>query len=312
MKNRLLIVGLGLLVFVIGFIMPFAFIFSFLQIFINFGLLNAKVALNIAFWIGISFGLLAIAYLILYEKVEGNTKFGIFLSLHYPKLLLIYIILLIVFISIKSEIIWTYDTLKDVIALEWTIFGISIAIFLVWNMLIVKHLTNIQPQKPSTMNLLQKRGYIIKKGEFYQTASMAFNSVTMLIINLLVLILATGSIFILKEQVTLMNQNIAIVSFYFCTNTIISLFMDIIKPLNEERKRILSESKVTSKDIAEQNNIEGQIKADVAFLKNLDTIESLDAMQKIKLVFEIAERLGIFESVQNSEGLKKEKTDDQL
>ena len=80
----------------------------------------------------------------------------------------------------------------------------------------------------------------------------------MLRANSISLIIATIVSYLVNEEVTLLNQALVIISFGFCTNTLISLLGDIIGISKEKQKQILKDSKVTKeeKDKAKALNIE--------------------------------------------------------
>lgn len=287
MKRILILIGTNLLLFVLFFILAFSFIFAFITIFVNFGKLSLLTGFWISLGLGIFFATLFWGYLLKCFNSTKDTKLRNLLSQNYPKLIIIYLLLIIIFISIRPEIIWSFDTLKDVISLEWTIFGISIAIFWVWNVVIVRYLDKAKPIKPEKMCTIQKLEYINKRKDFYPNASTMFNTVTLLIINLLVLAMATACALMINEEVTLFSQNFVIVAFYLCSNTLIGLLSDILKPLKEEKKAMLEETKVTSKDIKEKSEIEEKLHNASRLIKGIELLESVDEEQKKKIKTEI-------------------------
>ncbi len=290
-KQNLELTGLGALIALIAFLGVFFFFFAFFNMLANFDLLPFSTGFFIAVLIGGIASFLFLACYVVCLRMKKSTKFGNRLSLYYPKIILFYLILIIIFISIRSEIIWSYEGLKDTVCLEWTIFGISVTIFLVWDVLILKYLKDIQPKNTNITGLLRRREYIGKKGEFYQTVSVMFNTVTILLINLFVLLFSTAWAFLSKEEVTLFGQNAVIISFYFCTNTIVSLLIDIIVPLIKEKKIMLKETKVSDKDIDEINSIGEQIEKAMIVLKEIDDITVLDEMQKAALKMELINKI---------------------
>lgn len=288
MKKNLQLIGLGLLIFILGFIFAFLFKLSFLNIFVNFGLLTLLVGFWTAFGVSIAFSVLLVCYYVICVKSTKSTKFRLWLSQNFPKLILFYIILAIIFTSIKPEIIWSFDEIKNVISLEWTIFGISITIFLVWNVVILNYLEKEKPIKPENQYSIQKWEYISKKEDFYPQASYLFNTVTLLILNLFILLFATCSSYIVNQNVNLFNQNFVIVSFYFSSNTLIALLFDILHPLMKKKKEILEETKVTTSDIKEKNELEEKIHNAAKLLKEIEKLESISEEQKEIMKTEIA------------------------
>ena len=175
--------------------------------------------------------------------------------MNYAYFLLAYLISLFCMVSLKAEIIWTLEKLEEIISLEWTIFGISITIFLVWNVLILQFLKSKKPTKENSDSLVNLMDYIRKKTAFHGEATLIFNTVYLLTINLLILIIATSLTLFSTQGVTIFNQTVVCITFYFCTNTICSLFLDILKPLNKEKTSMLKETKVTATELEFQNKV---------------------------------------------------------
>ena len=306
MKEKLKKFGAWIILIISIFLLFFILFFSLFNMLANFNVITAMVG----FYIAVSFSFIATIILTIFIikqiKTIKSTRFGNWLSLNYPKLILIYIILLLVFISIRPDIIWDYSDLKDVLSLEWAIFGISVAIFIVWNVLIVNYLKEIQPKEENSMSLFTKWEYIIKKGDFYETVSTMFNSVTFLVINLIVLTFATNSTYFLKQEVTLFNQNINIISLYLCVNTIILLLLDVIKPSYKEKIRMLKETKVTDNDIKVKNDAYDQIINLEDSFETIDAFDSINDEQKLKLKIELINKLfGKSQKIQETENKEK-------
>lgn len=283
MKRKFVLIGLSSLTFFAAFLFSVLFLFAFLYIFADYNLISAEVCLWTTFGCSLAVAIFFLIYVIVYWNRARSSKVGNFLSRNISKLLLLYIIAIIVFTSIKSEIIWSFENMKDIVSLEWTIYGISVTIFLVWDVLILQYLKEKQPQKARPISSIQQKRYIDKKGEFYQSASVLFNSVTLLVLNTLMMIVTTAFVSIGEEIITLAKQNVVIVCFYFCTNSLISLFMDIVRLLYQDKRRMLKETKVTSAEVEIKNDIEMRITRAMKLLKEIDAFDSLDEEQKERL-----------------------------
>ena len=211
----------------------------------------------------------------------------------------------------KSEVIWSFEEMKDAVSLEWTIFGLSVTIFLVWNVLILQYLKDKRPKKTNDAGLLQKRRFIKDKADFYHRASVTFNTVTLLTINLFVLIITTAIVYIIKDDISLWNQNIVIFCFYFGTNTIIQLFLDILQPLNEDKKYILKETRVSNDEIKIQNEIDDQISEIITTWNTLEKVESIDEEQKKLIKAELIYKLVGIKLIDSNKEDKEETNHDQ-
>ena len=280
MKQRLKLLGIYIGTFSLSLLFSCVYFWSFFSIFDRFGVLDASKCTCLATVFGVVLSCLILVYIIVWVNSSKKTKLDNWLSLNCPKLLLYHIISSITFISIKSEIIWSFEEMKDTVSLEWTIFGLSVTIFLVWNVVILQYLKDKKPKKINDAGLLQKRRFIKDKTDFYHRASVTFNTITLLTINLFVLIVTTAIVYIIKDTISLWNQNIVIFCFYFCTNTIIQLFLDIVQPLNEDKKSILKDTKVSNDEIKIQNEIDDQIGEIITTWNTLEKVESIDEEQK--------------------------------
>lgn len=253
MKKRIIKCVIG--VFVLSLVASFVLFVTFLSIFSEFGLITYKTVVNKAGIVSFLFAIVASIYTGSRIKSERATRFGNWLSNNTAKLCLYYVIANIFFISIRSEVVWTQEEIKNLVSLEWTIFGISIAIFLVWNVLVVGKLRDSKPQKPTELSSLSTLKYISEKGSFYGNVTMLFMTVSMLTCNLVLLTLATTFVYMGSNDLMILKQAVVTLTLYFSTNTILELFMDIVKPLNEEKKAWLQETKVTNTDVETQNRI---------------------------------------------------------
>ncbi len=260
------------------------YLFMLANVFCKFDLIPETFAWASSIILSFVFSVVILVYVIIQSNSTKRTKLSNWIAMNWSKLSLYYIVSLICFVSIKTEIIWGFNQLENIISLEWTIFGISITIFLVWNVLISKYLKEKKPKlEPGYCSPIEKLKIIEQRGEFYQNASTVFNSVSLLIINMILLALATGSTYIMGAEVNLINQNLAIISLYFCTNTLIALFMDILEPLKEEKKAILKGAKISSEDVCERNKIVEKRTVLLSMLKEIDSSSAFDEEQKLDI-----------------------------
>lgn len=274
MKYYLMIIGLFTLIFLGAFIGSFIYIFSIVNLFIKFNLISISNGFLISAICSLFVSIIILFYQIIRFNSQKKTKFSNWIAMNYPKLLLYYIISIICLGSLKSEIICTMEELRDLISLEWTIFGVIITIFLVWNVIIVEYLKKKKPVSEVKISPIQRKKYLEKKGEFFTNASISFNSITLITINILMLILSTGFAYISSGKINLFNQNFAIVAFYFTTNTLLEFFLDILQPLKDSKKELLDGTKVSQEEVVELNQIEEKTRR---LLRTLDEISTSTA-----------------------------------
>lgn len=178
-----------------------------------------------------------------------ETKLSFWFEKNYPKLLLAYIVVILALASTKSEPIWTADMIYDVLSLQWTIFGLSLTIFLVWNVIMVEFLKNKQPKETPSSDLLHKYTLALEKRTFFQETETTFTTAILLTINLFLLLLSTSLIYISMKPESVVTQNILLCSYFFTTNSIVCLFMDILMPLKKDKAELLKNNNVTKEDI---------------------------------------------------------------
>lgn len=178
-----------------------------------------------------------------------ETKFSFWIGKNYPKLLLGYIFVVLALASVKKQPIWATDMVYEVLSLQWTIFGLSLTIFLVWNVIIVEFLKSKQPKQSDSSDLLAKYTLAIEKKTYSQEIETTFTTVVLLTINLFLLLLSTFAIYMNVKPESVVTQNILHCSFFFTTNSIVCLFMDILMPLKSDKAEMLKNNNVTKEDI---------------------------------------------------------------
>ena len=263
------------------------FIYSILGLFVKFSVLSKNLAFLISLIVGVLFGILNFVYIIVALKSYTTGKFENWLIHNFPHLTLFSTIILIIINSIKTEVIWDMERLEKIISLEWTIFGLSIAIFLVWNVIVVDYLKSKIPSKPKDHSIKSVDDYINKKSIYYPQANHIFNSVVLLCLNLFSVLVATIVVYFSESGVTLFNQNITLICFYLCTNSLIVLFIDVIRPINEEKKKIINEMRVSNDEITWQNDVYQQMSDTIITLRHIDKIKGLDEDTKSKIKREL-------------------------
>lgn len=179
----------------------------------------------------------------------GENKFSFWLGKNYPKLILGYILVVLTITSINSQPIWNADTVSEVLSLQWTIFGLSLTIFLVWNVIMVEFLKAKQPKVSDSSSLYQKFTLALEKKTYTQEVDTTFNSVILLTINLFLLLSSTTMIYISMTPESVITQNVLLCSFFITINSIIRLFVDILSPLKKEKEEMLKNNSVTKLDI---------------------------------------------------------------
>ena len=196
--------------------------------------------------------LFALASIIRIERkmrIVGETKLDFWLDNNRPKIILWYMICLLLFGSVSKDAIWTTGEIKDILTLEWTIWGLSITIFLVWNILIIDYLRKKRPVELEESEYFHHYQELKEKQSFAQEVDSTWSSVVLLSINLILLLFSSSLVYIQHVPESVFTQNILKCSFFFSTNTIVSLFFDMLKPLLADKKTLKADNQVTKKEL---------------------------------------------------------------
>ena len=299
--------------FLLAFAGMFILAFAFINIFHNFELVSANVLLYASLIIAGIFSIVTLIVVIFLMKSERKTKIGHWLSINGAKLTLAYIFLLLFFCSVESEIFLTINDLKELLSLEWVILGISITIFLIWNVVTIEYLQKKKPQKPQSSLPTETWLYLQDKENFYSNATSLLSSVYLLLVNLAVICIATVNVYVTSRSATFFSQCIVAFGLYLSTNTIIGLILDILKPFNEKKKSMLEETKTTGEDIELQNAINKDTGELLIAIEAINKLQSIDDEEKNKVKSDLLRAyITKYENESNIPKLNVSDKDDQL
>ena len=274
-----------ILLAIVNSVPAFLFGYSFFGVFKEFDVISSSTQISYALVVTIGVAVVTLIVKLIRLKRKKCAKIEIWFSLNHAKIWLGYFIVVIILFSIKSEIVYTLADLKEFISLQWMIFGINVTIFLVWN-IIITDLKNNLPSKNTNKGLLGELKYINIKYDFYVDATTRFMAITILVINLFILLYATASVYLIFDSsygVNLINQNISKVSFYLCTNTLASLFFDILASFVKEKKDIFKKSKPTNEEIEKYIKSNKEIVTALKEVELINKLTTIDEKQKAVL-----------------------------
>lgn len=245
------------------------------------------------------------------EKKMCRTKFSLWLERHFPKLLIGYLLLIIALSSTVIEPTWDVDTVHEILSLQWTIFGLSLAIFLAWDVIIINFLKERQPKALNTGDLAEKYKLYLAKSSFLQEIESTFSTIILLSINLSLLLVSTSQIYINSQPNTAFTQNILRCSYFFSINSLVGLFWDILKPLKEEKAKMLKTNFVTKEDI---DNAHAAMLAQTVVSSIKEYVISLDPQkysneEKEKIFIEYMDIFKEFIKSDNSHDSKEKEND---
>lgn len=268
----------------------FAATMIFCALIMIFGVLNRFEIINekkcLAYSLIITAVIMGILVTLLHieQKKYRITKARSWLVRNSSKLILTYFISLVFLGSINPTLSFSKNELKEMLSVEWTIFAISITIFLVWNVIMVQYIKKKEPCTKESMSLLDTVLFIEEKSKYTQNVSRLFNSVIVLGMNLLFLIFSTILVYTLAGKPSFFIQTCAIFSLFLSTNAISLLFCDILKPLLEEQSKILEHAEITPEDVTLANEITSKIMDILEDIEEVKQLENIDENQKNKIM----------------------------
>ncbi len=239
---------LYIIVFIFGYLISFVFIYYLLRCVDKFVKIDSLLFFFVV--IGCSF-LFSITNTILFAvdlNKQKTTKISFWMRKHYPKMTIAYIIVVLLLSSITDKIIWKTEEIKDVINIEWTMLGLSISIFLVWE-IVLNYLKKSQPTIDNNADFEKRYRFLQDKQSFSQKIDLYSSTILLLVINLILLLFATALVYVSHIPENLITQNLIICTFFFSTNTLLRLFLDILMPYIKEKKQLKEDNAVTKEEL---------------------------------------------------------------
>lgn len=145
-------IGTQIIIFIAVAFMAFTFVAVLINALGVFGIIPGDTGVMPAVYISlaISIALTAVIYKCIFS--QNVTGLGIWMSRNISKKILAYVVISIGLVSIRPEVVISFETMQDMIGLAWSILGISMTIFVVWNVLIMQYLTKKAPARPKSFD----------------------------------------------------------------------------------------------------------------------------------------------------------------
>lgn len=204
--------------------------------------------------------------------------------MEYPNIYLLCVFLIIFVSSIDSKVVLSRAEAKSTVDISWTMFSISTTIFLVWNVIIVPYLKKHEPVEPKKALLPDEFAYIDKKGLFYVSTNKMYSSIVLLSANLMALAFSTAFLYAYSIEIELITQFIIKATLFLSINSIISLFLNILIPIYEEKKELLKHKRVNSTDIDFQNEFNRRLSNAEEIIDELEKNSKLDNEMKVEIM----------------------------
>ena len=239
---------LYIIVFIFGYLISFVFIFSLLRCVDKF----VKIDSLLFFFVVIGCSLLfSITNTILFAvdlNKQETTKISFWMNNNSSKMIITYVIVLLFLNSITEKNIWKADEINDVLNIEWTMLGLSITIFLVWE-IVLNYLKTSQTTIDNDADFEKQYRFLQDKQSFSQKIDYYSLTILLLVINLILLLFSTALVYVSHIPENLLTQNLIICTFFFSTNTLLCLFLDVLKPFVKEGKQLKEKNKVTKDEL---------------------------------------------------------------
>lgn len=201
----------------------------------------------------------AVAILIMYfgimpskklSKLLHPSKFKLWLERNSHNLVTGYILFILACVSVQDEVIFDSNSLNNLIVIQWMIFTISVAVFLVYWGSIKPYLIDIRPIQTDDSKGIKRINYLLDKKSFYSQIGDALSTIRLLTINLFVLIIATAiSCFMIGANIY--SQTVATFSFCLSVNSLCMIFNGIAVPISKEIKTMMKENEVSEEEYSE-------------------------------------------------------------
>ena len=252
-------IGLMIFLYALIFIILFVMLLGLFCCLSEFNVLNIKIGWLIALGTSAVLSLLAfVVNAILQKKLSARYEFRlkIFFQKYGTIMIVAAAFIMFALIAFQRELVVDFEGAKSLLTIEWVIFGLSITIFLFWNVGIIKYLEKQKPKSDSNQEDIEKNiDRILEKSNFNNNVNYKFIAVVFLIVNLFVLLLSTTIVYLPPIKFDVLGQNILIFTFFVTTNTISSLLLDIVKMVWTEKKELQKSTQVSKEEISEAVDI---------------------------------------------------------
>lgn len=241
-------VGIFLIEFALFFILSAFLVYSILHCIQLFVPITSEVVICIMLGACTLLASISVIYVVIRSSRMKESRMSFWINNNTPNFAISYAMICLVIVSITNEVKWSAEEIKETVTVEWTIFGLSLTIFLVWNV-IIDYLRRKQPVAAENPNFVQKYNYLKNKQSFLRELEATFSTIVLLTVNLFLLISSTGIVYLGHSTELIIKQNVVQCSFYFTTNTIIMLFLEMLKPLRLEKKELKKANAVSNEEL---------------------------------------------------------------
>lgn len=185
--------------------------------------------------------------------------------------------------------LFPFERLKEIVNLSWTITGISIMFFLVYE-IILNYIKVRVPEYSDNFSLIEKVKYLEIKQLFYIASNSLFNAITCLTLNVVSLVLTSFFIYSYLNEIKYL-QYLVLLTFNLSIFSFLQLFINISLALNRKKKKILNEQKFTQNDLDYENTILNEIERLLESCKDIDKKSDIPQEKRNELKKEILKQI---------------------
>ncbi len=283
MKNKTGGIVVWLIMFLFVFFAVFCVAFSVVRVLCDYELIKRELLYWLSIGVSFAFSCGIAAYIFTGVQKEKRSHIRNLLRMELPSIISFCALFIIFMSSIDSKVILSRTEAKSVIDISWTIFSISTTVFLVWNAIIVPYLKKHEPIESKKALLPDEYVYIEKKGSFYVFTKNMYFSIVLLSANLIALAFSTTMLYAYSLEMELISQFVVKATLFLSINSIISLFFNIMVPINEEKKELLMNKRINSTDIKTQNELMRRLDNAKTIFDKLDNDSILDEETKLEI-----------------------------
>jgi hypothetical protein len=209
-------------------------------------------------------------------------------------LFLVFFILL----SLSSQVSYSLEQMRELLSLEWSIFGLSITLLLVWQVLINNHLRKALLSPKRELNNFERCSYIKYKTLFHDYTNFKYSPLILLSVNILLLIFSSLLLYPRSNELTLLAHNVTMICLSISLFSFFLLSVDLIRFVHYERKEILSQVEVSKEELDFRDRIQEREKKVTSIISEIDELDALTQEQKDSI------KQNLMESIFNSENEK--------
>lgn len=166
------------------------------------------------------------------------------LKIWLPRTVVIIIELLSILLTGILNANLTYDQLKNLVELQWVMFGISIAIYLFWHVHVLNLFSGLIP-KFNNKKLTQFKNYVESKRAIIRSVNMSLLPAIFLVVNSITILASTIKICVKIDAVSNFIIWLVVGSFYVSSITLLCLLFDTVGTFIRENRNLSDACKVT-------------------------------------------------------------------